>query len=185
MIEEEYQRHRNLVDNSRFREKLILLIQNPNLAFNLLERTHGIHSCCLGTSVYVAGRNQDVKRLWIEAGYSLDDYSNALGDYICLPDEDRPGYVGEAPMELLQQTLNKSRIAPDTLVSFYWNIPNTEKCGFRLRHSGIFLGREKGRGIFFHQKSEGERFAITPVLDWASGFPQEWRDTMRLRFFSI
>ncbi len=168
----EFKEHETLVSGSRYRDRILFLVENPNLAFAKFH-DYGIKPCCWGTTVFVLGANNIIKKLWQDAGYALDDYSDALGDYVCIPDDHKPGYVGEEPMRLFQETLLPSGPKPDSVVSWFWDANNIETIGFRLRHSGIYLGKNSNRDVFFHQTCEGGRFSIGRIDEFEKDLPQK------------
>ncbi|MBW3023189.1 hypothetical protein KY308_03730 [Candidatus Woesearchaeota archaeon] len=178
----EYEMYKDIIEKSKFRDKIRFLKENPQLAFTNLAN-EGINPCCWGTAVYTVGGNRKIKQLWTENGHELDDYCCALGNYICIPDDSMPGYVGEEPMELFQASLVESDAAPDTIISFYWDNPNTELCGFRLRHSAICLGKHNGDEIIFHQLARGERFAICTLDQYKTGLSDRARKTLEARVY--
>lgn len=183
-LEKEYGKYKDIIADSRFEKQIRFLAENPHLAFAQLHDGKGIKPCCWGTAVYLLGGNKKVKDLWEKAGHKFDDFSDAMGDFVCIPDDNIPGYVGEEPMKMFQEILSRIGRAPDTLVSLYWDIPNTEACGFRLRHSGICLGKDDGQDIMFHQLNEGERFCICPVEEFERTLSSYARKSLEKRFYA-
>ncbi len=163
-----FAKYADLIEDSRFRERIRGLQQNPNWAFAHLHED--IRPCCFGTAVYVIGENSLMKDLWKRSGKSLDDYSDACGDFVCIPDDNSPGYIGQEPMELFLKACEPAESDKDTILSFYWNEPFSELRGQRLRHSGIFLGKKDGRTVMFHQLGEGKRFGVCSIEGFLSQF---------------
>jgi len=142
-----------------------------------------IKPCCWGTAVYVVGGNSRMKRLWAESGKRLDDYSDACGDFVCIPDENSPGYVGEEPMKLFLKTCEFTESDKDTVISFNWREDHTELCRYRLRHSGVALGKKDGITVMFHQVWGGGRFAVCSLEEFASTLRETTRRTLRHYFY--
>lgn len=179
----EYSRYKALVDRSRYRDRIEFLIQHPELAAATLNEERKIQPSCYGTAAFVIDKQRTVKELWKNAGHPLDYYANGYGDFVCIPDETKPGYLGEKPMTLLQASLNESMVTPDTLISFSWNIPNTELCGMRLRHAGIYLGQLSNQNIFFQQLGEGERFGFSSLQQFEEALSTQERKTLDIRLY--
>lgn len=183
-LEQEYDKYKDIASDSKFGRRIRFLVENPQLAFAVLHKGIHIQPCCFGTAVYILGGNKQIKGLWAREGHGLYDYSDALGDFVCIPDDNAPGYAGEGPMEVFQKALSISDCAPNTLISFYWDNPNTESCGFRLRHSGIYLGETGSRGVMFHQLEEGGRFSIGCIEDFEASVSPDFRDSLKKRLYA-
>jgi len=174
-------KYRDLVRDSSFRDKISFLVNNPDLTKTKL--FGGLNPCCWGTTTYVIGANQGVKDVCVKNGFSLDDYCSAMGDFVVIPDNNKPGYVGREPMELFLSTLSKSDAVKDSVVAFFWQNKNNEFCGFGLHHSGIYLGDYGNQKIIFHQKEIGERFQFIPLDEFVKELCEESRRTLDVRFY--
>ena len=114
-----------MVDNSRFRDRIETLVNNPHVSSNVLyEHAPGKHLTpnCWGTSTCVLDSGENVKKLWVDSGKKLDDYDGVFGNTICIPYSDSPGYVGEAPMSLFLKTLEGCGEEPVSVISFSWDV---------------------------------------------------------------
>ncbi len=181
-IAAEHTRHQGLIHSSAYSEKLLYLVGNSSLAQS--ELADGIFPNVFGAITYVIGQNEKIKSLWTEKGKPLDEYTDALGDFVCIPNDDLPGYVGEEPMNVLLQGLSQTALAPDRIIAFYWENNRTEANGFRLRHSGLYLGKQSGEDIFFHQDGIGGRYAISSIDDYKSDLLPSSTETLELKVFA-
>jgi hypothetical protein len=176
-------KYRELVKNSRFSDRISFLVSNPQLASVKLD--NGVNPCCWGTTTYVIGANQGLKDVCVKNGFSLDDYCSAMGDFVVIPDNDKPGYVGREPMELFLSTLPESDAVKDSVVAFRWHNRNNEEfCAFGLHHSGIYLGNYGGQQIIFHQKEIGQRFQFISLDEFVKELCEESRRTLDVRYYS-
>jgi hypothetical protein len=182
-VDKRFEKYDELIDRSVYREKIRTLQRNCNLASTVFDKERNLRPCCWGTAVYIVGGNARVKELWKSTGRSLDDYSDACGDFVCIPDDNYPGYVGELPMELFLRTCEPTESDKDTLVAFSWDVPDTELCGFRLRHTGVALGKKYGATIFFHQKNEGDVFDVCSIYELMASLSEYSLSTLRYKFY--
>lgn len=180
-LQQEYQKYKELIHNSRFRKNLLFLINHPHLAFTNIDPLDlEENPNCWGTSVFVTNQNQKVRKLWFkEKGFV--DHIDACGNYVCIPNNKTHGYVGEEPMELFLKEHQKTRKKKDTIITFNWNIPNTELLGYRIRHSGIYLDKN----IFFHQISVNQRFCIGPIKDYIKTINKKDIHTLNIEHYKI
>jgi hypothetical protein len=149
--------------NSIYKKEMSFLLRNQHLAERRLHR-YGMKSCCFGTTIHLLKAGEFVKQLWREAGHELEDYSDAMGDYICIPNNKGPGYVGREPMELFLKHLTPISInVPDVVIAFYWKNAHAEFCEFGLGHVGISLGHFNGENLMFHQRKIGARFGVANI----------------------
>jgi hypothetical protein len=182
-LNEESVKYGDLIKNSRFRDKISFLINNPHLAE--VELLKNFEPCCWGTTAYMLDANQQVKNIWVEKGHKLDDHCDAMGDFVLIPDNDKPGYIGRTPMELFLETLPRSNKEKDAVIAFFWqNKNNTEYCDFGLHHTGVYLGNDDGKDIFFEQGGIGERFRFFSIEDFIKDLSEESRKTLQIRFYS-
>ena len=185
-LDEERVKYKELIDSSRFRDRISFLVNNPDLASSTLNSQWGIFKpCCWGTTAYLLGANEKVKDIWLKEGNVLDDYSDALGDFIIIPDNDKPGYIGMVPMQLYLDTLQEKDMEKDCVVGLFWESPNCEGfTGFGLGHTGIYLGEYEGKHIMFEQKQIGKRFRFVSIDDRVSELGDDSRRTLKMRYYS-
>ena len=177
----EFLKYRDLVKNSMFKGRISFLVSNPGLAETKLE--HGVNPCCWGTTAYLLDANQKVKDVCVGNSLSLDNYCDAMGDYVVIPDNDKPGYIGRQHMELFLDSLPRCDAEKDAVVAFFWQNMNNEFCGFGLHHSAIYLGDYGDKRIMFHQKEIGQRFQFISIEDFIKDLSEESQRTLDVRFY--
>lgn len=183
-LQEDFQRYRHLVDRSMFKGSICFLVNHPRYAFTKLhyDGSGFIEPSCWGTIVFLMRMNTRIKRMWRRAGNDLGDYCDALGDYVCIPNNDRPGYVGRRPMQMLLDQLASSDKAPDAIVGFYWQKTQVGFCGFGVQHAALYLGIHDGDEILFHQIGRGEDFEFTSLAEYENSHDDN--SQYEVRFFS-
>lgn len=141
---------------------------------------------CHGTSVYLFGLNKRVKQLWQDFGYKLNDFSSPKGDFVCIPDDSSPGYVGERPMKLLLEEMEETSMIPGCLVAYnYGSILSPFNYG--LNHSATYLGIDKptGKHKIFHQHGHGGPWEFANLNFLEEELSPEGRSGLRIKFFRL
>jgi hypothetical protein len=180
----ETEKYGDLIGNSRFRDRIMFLLDNPDLAWRNLQKDE--KPCCFGTIAYLLDANRKIRELWKKSGHNLDDYSDALGNYVVLPEDDRPGYVGMEPMELFLSTLQETAMEKDCVVALFWQNSNTEGfTGFGLGHSAVYLGKHMEKDMVFEQLGRGKEFRIRPMEDFVNLLSQEPRSTLKIKCYRL
>ncbi len=117
----------------------------------------------MGTVAYVTNAVPLIKRLWTAAGHDLENHSDGLGNYVCVPNENVPGYVGRDPMELFLRT--QIRVPPmrGNVAVLSWQNKNSEFLGFGIGHCTIYLGSLGNEQVLFQQTDCGKPFCVSTL----------------------
>ena len=182
MKNKEISKYKDLIESSRYGDRISFLLDNPHLAEKELGKS-GEYSCCHGTVTYILNANEIMKQLWQEAGHELDNHSDASGNFIQIPNNERPGYVGGDPMELFLNNFYHSSKHLDTVVGFFWKNPKAEYYGFGLGHTGIYLGNLNSEDIMFNQKELAEPFEITSINTFKNNLSEHAKPFLEIRYY--
>lgn len=135
-----------LVENSKFRDKMKALLSNPNFGeirhtdVPFGDPTYDQASNCFGTLLWVL--EGDINRFphWISDRDFLRKYARA-------------------------ENLLNERKSVDSILVF-------PTVGAGIRHVGLYIGQSAGLDAMFHQADTGEEYCVAPVLyhmEWYKG----------------
>jgi len=108
----------------------------------------GIQSNCWGTVCYVLGIENQVEDVW--ESWLNDNNFRSPDKEIIMPFDERPGYVGQAPMDrFIRSCMDRSR-EPD-IIAYYSKWDSLVHCAIPIV-----------KGLVFHQENIGGPWEIIP-----------------------
>lgn len=153
-----------LLSSSPQGERALYLLKNPSIASRLITAGQEYCANCSGTASNVCGIDNLIKEHYLAQGYELGDFEIPDGDFVLLPDDGTPGYIGRKPfVSFLGQSpivTEETEPSPGSIVGFWRNRGKFFNGPYGIQHSGVCLGDEDGSAVFFQKLSRFGDFAI-------------------------
>lgn len=186
-LSEEFEKYKHLITIPEQYDRIKFLCENPHIGKRIIGEWN-MKPNCWGTTIFLVGQEEKVKEIYVKkTGNALDDYSDAMGDYVNIPTNELPGYVGEDPLVFFLEGKTNFVCAGEEniggIVAFHWRDDHTESCGFRLRHAGIYLGDDGWNQIFFHQEKIGGEYGFISVQEYKRTIHPQSQKTFEANFY--
>ncbi|HME86905.1 MAG TPA: hypothetical protein VKE88_00650 [Candidatus Nanoarchaeia archaeon] len=156
-VRKEHSKYKDLVDTSKYKEKIEFLTSHPMIAKMILHRGDAMYDPmqwvnCHGSAAFLMGARVDIMK-------SNGDYT--YGDKI-------PPHISDDSMENFLASLKRLETPQrDCLIGFYGHShpAGHSRHRYGLKHTGVFLGHHDGKPILFNQLGNGDRFAFCSLDD--------------------
>lgn len=161
---------KNIVESSRYKDKISFLLENPGLARKTLKVLGGYYNQkpnCFGTIIFLLNE----QRRFIENyEHTKDNEVIIIGGpgkeegFCIFSEEERPGYIGSLFMKWFLQNCCK-KIPEKERDCIIAAIP-TDYINHGLLHTSLYLGNINNKLWIFEQEGEGLSFRFTAFRNY-------------------